>query len=107
MEKVFELIKTGEFAQEKFPQTIRESFVKCGLTPSNAVGEATRFCQFNPAKPSGCTKFVPSSAGKVDYTTNLPAAAQQQMQVGAQVNDYFAGNFDEDDDDEGMNDGFQ
>ena len=110
MEKFFQLVKTGEFAQDEFAQTIRESFVECGLTPCNAVGEATRFRKFNSAKLSGCAKYIPSSAGDVDYSVNavqLPNAGQQQAQVEALVNQHLLGNFDEDDDGEGMDDDLQ
>ena len=100
IEQLFELLRTGEFAQEKFAQTIRQSFVKCGLTPCNAVGEATRFCQFDPAKLSGCARYAPSSAGDVDYSIPVPVVAQQQAQVEALLNNYFAGDFEDEHDDE-------
>ena len=53
MEKLFELFKMDEFAQNRFAQTIRESFLKCVLTPCNDIGEQNRFCQFDPGNSLG------------------------------------------------------
>lgn len=99
MERLFDLVGTGNFSEPEFAHTVRESFVKCGLIPCSGPNEAVRFEQFKEEKLTGYAKYVPTSAGDVDYSKMaVPDDVQQDQQVQAILDSIIDGDFDDDQD---------
>jgi hypothetical protein len=90
MEKLFELVDCGEFAQPKFAATIKASFVKCGLTPSSPDG--LTFEQFQEKELSGTVVYLPHSASAVDYSK------VEAVEVENLLDDLMVNGVDEDSD---------
>ena len=91
MEKLFDLVDKGEFAQQKFAETIKASFVKCGLTPSSGL----TFEKFQMEELSGIVKHPTAGSSDVDYS--IVAEEVQQAQVENLVDDLFVYGMDDDD----------
>ena len=90
MEKLFELVGNGEFAQQQFADTIKASFVKCGLTPSSG----STFEKFEMKELSGIVLYPTASASAVDYS--VVEEQVQQAQVESLLDDLFVHGVDDD-----------
>ena len=93
MEKLFELVDNGEFAQKKFANTIEASFVKCGLTPSSG----STFEKFQMKELSGTVLYPTASASTVDYSVEV-VPVEQERQVENLVDELFVHGNDSDSD---------
>ena len=98
MAKLFDLLET-ELSTDEFRETVRKTFVKCGITPCSGAGEEIRFNQFNTKQLTGMTKYVPAGSSTCDLTRDdtVVPVADQHAAVADLIDGYVAGEYDSDD----------
>ena len=103
MARLFDLLFDGELATDAFKNTVRETFVKCGMTPCSEAGEQIQFEKFDNKKLAGVSKYAPPESTIHDLTQDcvIPVLdADQDRAVADLIEGYVAGEYDDDSDDD-------
>ena len=101
VDKLFELIATGEFSTQKFKDSIARSFVASGMTP--IPGQGLNFVQYKESKRTGTIKCDPAAVlSDVVVDIDVPVVVEEkdkEKDVEAVVIDLMLGEDTDEEDD--------